>query len=74
MSDDPTETLRAENERLRAENQQLRAEIERLRAELLRLGRYLREPPAAAAAQAAGEAEIGWRYQRDDLEDDLGDD
>jgi hypothetical protein len=74
MTDDPSETLRAENERLRAETQQLRAEIERLRAELLRLGRYLREPPASAAAQAGGESEIGWTYQRGDLEDDLGDD
>lgn len=74
MSDDTPDTLRAENQRLRADNQQLRAEIERLRAELLRLGRYLREPPAAASAQTGGDAEVGWAYQRGDLEDDLGDD
>jgi hypothetical protein len=63
----------AELARLRAENQRLRAEVERLRAELYRLGRYLADPPARAASEAA-EAEVAWVYQRGDLEDDLGDD
>lgn len=74
MSDPQPEDLRAENERLRAENRALRAEIDRLRTELERLGRYLIRPPAAAATADERDAEIGWAYQRDDLEDDLGDD
>jgi predicted RNase H-like nuclease (RuvC/YqgF family) len=67
------ETLQAEVERLRAENQRLRDEVERLRAELHRTGRYLREPPPRAS-DSADEAEVGWAYQRGDLDDDLGDD
>ena len=74
MSDDAPETLRAENERLRADNERLRAEVERLRAELYRAGRYLPEPKPGAARGEAGPAEINWAYQRDDLEDELGDD
>lgn len=74
MSDDAPETLRAEVERLRADNQRLRAEVERLRAELYRAGRYLAAPKPGAAAGSAAPDEIQWAYQRDDLDDELGDD
>jgi uncharacterized protein YndB with AHSA1/START domain len=59
--------------RLRADNQRLRGEVVRLRGELERLGRYLAAPPGSDA-RADPEAEIGWAYQRGDLDDDLGDD
>jgi len=74
MSDQVSEDPGAELAQLRAENQRLRAEVERLRAELYRLGRYLAEPRPAASEAEGGDGELGWAYQRGDLEDDLGDD
>jgi cell division protein FtsB len=63
--------LTQEVARLRAENAELRDTIDELRAELRRLGRYVVEP--ARVDKPAGDDEIVWAYQRDDLEDDLGD-
>lgn len=74
MSEEPLDRLRDEVERLRADNLRLVAEVERLRDELHRLGRYLPKPPPATSAPEAAGNEIGWVYQRGDLDDDLGDD
>jgi len=63
--------LQREVEELRRENAALRDTIEELRAELRRLGRYVVEPPRTD--KPAGDDEIVWAYQRDDLDDDLGD-